>query len=496
MKPAVLACALSLLLGFFLTQTSFGQSVPDWGQWGRVQQHSGATGAHGQSPTRKLADITFDPFTTQEKAESFGELLIHYQVPLIDGKRVLLEVKTGKYVSCDPPGSGVPFPCGPDAWNQQIWNERAYTWQNGRLVQAWNFRSDWKPAPNHDGFGGWEPVFHAALINGSVFVPGFGGSIYKLNEADGTVVTHYRPFGAQDDPFKFVAGPLTVDHAGNVYYTVIALDKTLGWDGDTRGSWLVRITPQGNMGTVKFSTLVPDAPTTCDGDPCGSQRPAMNAAPAIANDGKTIYIISRAQFFLNYAYVVAVNANLTPKWHTSLRNQIPGVDGWVTNLSSSTPAVAPDGSILFGALSSSSDRGSLFKLSSAGKFLATYDFGWDETPAIYAHDGTYSVILKDNFYDTGGPFYITQLDANLVPEWRYQNPSNREWCVNAPAVDADGTVYANSEDGSAYVINQGGTLKGKMFLLQAIGSAYTPVAVGKDGKIYAENNGDMFVIGN
>src|SRR5262249_55398804 len=286
----------------------------------------------------------------------------------------------------------------------------------------------------------WEPVFHAALINGSVFVPGFGGSIYKLNETDGTVVTHYRPFGAQDDPFKFVAGPLTVDHAGNVYYTVIALDKTLGWDGDTRGSWLVRITPQGNMGTVKFSTLVPDAPTTCDGDPCGSQRPAMNAAPAIANDGKTIYIISRAQFFLNYAYVVAVNANLTPKWHTSLRNQIPGVDGWVTNLSSSTPAVAPDGSILFGALSSSGDRGNLFKLSSAGKFLATYDFGWDETPAIYAHDGTYSVILKDNFYDTGGPFYITQLDANLVPEWRYQNPSNREWCVNAPAVDADGTV--------------------------------------------------------
>ena len=67
--------------------------------------------------------------------------------------------------------------------------------------------------------------------------------------------------------------------------------------------------------------------------------------------------------------------------------------------------------------------------------------------------------------------------------------------MNAPAVDSTGTVYANSEDGNVYVINPDGTLKGNIFLRRAIGAAYTPVAIGRDGKIYTENDGDMFVIG-
>jgi outer membrane protein assembly factor BamB len=113
------------------------------------------------------------------------------------------------------------------------------------------------------------------------------------------------------------------------------------------------------------------------------------------------------------------------------------------------------------------------------------------------------VIIKNNYYLNSGPYFITQLDANLTPEWSFENttidsthPKGYEWCVNAPAVDANGTVYANSEDGNVYVINQGGTMKGKLFLRQAIEAAYTPIAIGPDGKIYAENDGDLFVIGN
>jgi len=48
---------------------------------------------------------------------------------------------------------------------------------------------------------------------------------------------------------------------------------------------------------------------------------------------------------------------------------------------------------------------------------------------------------------------------------------------------------------NVYVIEQGGTLKGKIFLRQAIGVAYTPIAVARDGKIYTENDGDVFVEG-
>jgi hypothetical protein len=56
-------------------------------------------------------------------------------------------------------------------------------------------------------------------------------------------------------------------------------------------------------------------------------------------------------------------------------------------------------------------------------------------------------------------------------------------------------VYANSEDGNLYAINQGGILKANIFLDLALGAAYTPLAVGPDGKIYTENKGTLFVIG-
>jgi outer membrane protein assembly factor BamB len=62
-------------------------------------------------------------------------------------------------------------------------------------------------------------------------------------------------------------------------------------------------------------------------------------------------------------------------------------------------------------------------------------------------------------------------------------------------VDANGVVYANSEDGNLYAISQGGTLKGNIFLNQALGAAYTPLAIGPDGRIYTENKGILFAIG-
>jgi outer membrane protein assembly factor BamB len=148
-------------------------------------------------------------------------------------------------------------------------------------------------------------------------------------------------------------------------------------------------------------------------------------------------------------------------------------------------------------------------------------------------------VIKDNEYGGGpqfgsycnvdafcpprnnGPFYITQLDPNLNVEWKFQNTNNQrctrnpdgsvtcvpntsgnqwqnigfEWCINAPVVDKDGVVYANSEDGNLYAIGQGGTLKQNIFLDLALGAAYTPLAIGPDGKIYTENKGTLFIIG-
>jgi hypothetical protein len=35
-----------------------------------------------------------------------------------------------------------------------------------------------------------------------------------------------------------------------------------------------------------------------------------------------------------------------------------------------------------------------------------------------------------------------------------------------------------------------------MFLRTAIGAAYTPLSIAADGKLYTENSGYLFVIGN
>src|SRR5262249_8273423 len=154
----------------------------------------------------------------------------------------------------------------------------------------------------------------------------------------------------------------------------------------------------------------------------------------------------------------------------------------------------------------------------------TFPFGWDSTPAIWKHDHTYSIVLKDNHYFDqlvgGGPFYITQLSADLQIEWQYRNvetqsctrhadgsalcsdvdinglthPNGFEGCVNAPAIDRDGNVQVNSEDGNVYILGQGGFVKERIFLQSALSAAYTPTAIDPRGRIYALNNGDMFIL--
>jgi hypothetical protein len=393
---------------------------------------------------------------------------------------------------------------------------------------------------------------------------------------------------AIDAKNTFVSGPLTADANGNIYYNVLWLvDPSVSdpwFVSDVRGAWLVKVTSSGTATTASYASLVANAPAASSmncpstffnltplplfpwppgpgeipiGQACGSQRPGVNVAPAVGPGG-TIYTVSRAHFDSMVSYLVAVNPDLSPKWQASMQGVLRdgcgellpivndtttpnscragttmGVDpttnavgsAVVFDLASSTPSVLPDGSILFGALDNYNfSRGHLLKFDASGHFVSSYSFGWDSTPAVYAHDGTYSIVIKDNHYPVGaycrtpnqpvctpvppGPYYITQLDANFNIEWQFQSttidanhPNGYEWCVNAPAIDANGTVYVNSEDGNVYSIPQGNqgvfsTPQQKIFLKQAIGAAYTPLSIGPEGRLYVQNDGHLFVVGN
>lgn len=578
-----------------LSANVFGQG---WPQWGQNPQHTGSTPVLGQLPTQKLANLTYDPFVVQEQGENFGELLTHYQAPLTNGQDVFMEFISGTYTSCNPPGSYTPFPCGNDNWFNQTWSEKRLHWQKGQLVEVWSFASDWKPEPDAGGeLGGWQPVFHAALTNDAIWVPGAGGTVFKLSIGSGAVVARFNPFGTTIDPDTFVSSPITVDAQGNVYYNVLKLNITNNpatndpwsfglpnFDGtnvtDIPDAWLVKISSAGTINKVSYKSLTfnPAAPTTCHTSfspkqlpwppsptavsrtvECLSQRPGVNITPAIAPDG-TIYSVTVAHnpFASRYAYIVAFNPDLSLKWTASMRDHLNdgcgvlvpiatkptaqantcnfgasfGVDpavneqpaGRVIDQSSSSPVVTPDGGVLYGAYTRYGyERGHLFRFDANGNFVAAYNFGWDTTPAIYQHGSTYSVVVKDNHYDAGnycdvtpkisvtkkvcpaappGPYFITQLDPFMNIEWQFQNTSTDatrnngfEWCINAPAIDIAGHVYANSEDGNLYVLEQGGAQLGHIFLNQALGAAYTPLSLGPDGKIYTENDGTLFSVG-
>lgn len=528
----------TVTVGFFVAPQP--SETPFWAQWGANPQHAGMVAVTGQNAVHKLADIVYEPFVNQEKAENaavFGEaeLTAHYQAPIVDGNDVYAMMKTGTYNSCVPAGAWFTqnAACGPNTWNTMIWNEARFSWINNQLTQIWIFVSDWKPEPNGNGLEGWEPVFHPLDANNFIYVPGAGGTIWKVNKTTGAAASHINPFSGTNITAQntYVAGPLSADSQGNIYYTVIELaDPSMGdpWTAnDAQGAWLVKVKADDTSTIATFASLVPAAPaansTACPAEftrgpngICGSQRPGINIAPAIAPDG-TIYIGSVAHFNSGQAYVVAVNSNMTPKWTAAMQSLLTDAcggappcilgTGLIIDLASSSPTVVPDGSVLFGAFTDyNGGRGHLLKFDSLGNFQGAFDFGWDSTPAIYVHGGTYSIVIKDNHYETGGPYYITQLNPGLQIEWQFQNTNpgqanGYEWCINMLAVDMNGTVYANSEDGSIYVIPQGHTgiftqPQSSLFLNLALGAAYTPLSIGPDGRLYTQNNGHLFAVGN
>jgi hypothetical protein len=571
---------------------------PSWPQWAQNPQHTGFLNVVGQDLNRILANIVYDPLVPDEQALNDGDLLVHYQVPLVDGNDVYMESKSGQYHK--------------GSYDSEQWHQNRFSWQNGQLVRVWTFDSDWIAPGSQKDF--WEPVYHGVLANGFVYDPGAGGTIFKHDKADGRAVSRINPFGVID-PFTFSVSPLTADGDGNIYYNVVKLHDNGGfYHNDAVDSWLVKVAPDDGVTKVSYTHLIPNAPgatdscynafgtaslpwpPSADAIPpqvtCGLQRVALNIAPAIASDG-TIYSVTRSHFISRYGYLVALNPSLTLKWAASLRGDdtVPGnyfsggyfADGcndgtrsngfWlpadgtpggcrdlgpagnattrgrdpatnrrgggrVLDDSSSTPTVAPDGSILYGAYSRYNyAQGHLMRFSASGQFLGAFGFGWDVTPGIYAHDGTYSVVIKNNHYgelgsycndpslcpedrtatnpDSPELYFVTQLRPDLSIEWSFQNvntlscrrnqdgsiacvsdhPHGFEWCVNAPVIDANGVVYANSEDGNLYGINQGGTLKQTIFQQLALGAAYTPASLGSDGKVYTQNAGHLFVVG-
>ena len=524
----------------------------DWLQWGRTPQHRGASPVRGQRPQMILDSMVYDPLVEEMKAET-ESLLAHYSVPLIREGAIYMVFKSGAFT-------------GFGNFDSIDWSVRKLEWIDGTLQVAWTFETDWKPEPL--ALTAWESALQPAISGHDIYVPGLGGTLHRVATETGVSEGRVNPFPAVD-PTRYVAGGVGVGPDGSVYYNVI--DLPANPEADIDGAWLVRVAHESDAAVaVPWSAIVPGAPpatsqcqtsfaleerpwpptptSVAPSIACGSQRPGINVVPAIADDG-TIYTVSRAHFADRYGYLVAVNPDLTPAWKASFRGILNdgcgvlvriddtnrgcrtgaaiGIDpatndqpaGRVRDAGTSSPVVLPDGNLLIGTSTGYNfSRGHLFKFSAQGSVLATYDFGWDITPAVYEHDGTYSIVIKDNHYsnpDGVASYEVTSLDADLEPEWSFlatntqscvrqpqgpitcvdDHPQGFEWCVNQPVIDADGTAYLNGEDGVLYAFDRAGRVVGQVFLDTALGAAYTPLSIGPGGVIYTQNNGVLFAVG-
>jgi hypothetical protein len=382
----------------------------------------------------------------------------------------------------------------------------------------------------------WVPSFNPTLTpDGRVWMPEAGGRVLvRSNAGDpgdpAETITRIAFYGdaayaanaAAFDATVFINTPLTSDAAGNVYFGFVVTGANPAGLG---GGGIVRIAADG---TPTFVTVAATLPPSA-----GPTKTATNAAPALSNDGSTLYVLVNNVPPPNVrpsGRLLALDAaTLATQAHVTLVDPASGQPSRISDDATSSPLVAPDGDVYIGVLeapdSSHNFRGWLLHFNAALTQTKTPgSFGWDNTPSIVPASvlGTpgYLLLTKYNNYAprADGLNRIAILDPNstqpdpviagvqvmrevitqLGPTPDPANPGGvKEWCVNTAAVDpSTQAVLINSEDGILYrwhlptnTFTQQVTLNPGRF------QSYTPTALGPDGRIYSINNATLHSVG-
>ena len=155
---------------------------------------------------------------------------------------------------------------------------------------------------------------------------------------------------------------------------------------------------------------------------------------------------------------------LSAVWHVRLD----------TGLSTSSPAVAPDGTIYQGTFG-----GRMLAISPEGRVQWSYriDHEIKSSPAIGADGTIYFGCRNRNFY---------ALTPAGKLKWTFATGA---WIDSSPAIAADGTLYFGSWDKSFYALAPDGTLKWKFATSNLI---TTSPAIAADGTIYFGSHDKFF----
>ena len=336
----------------------------------------------------------------------------------------------------------------------------------------------------------WIPSYNLALTTGNrLYAPGAGGKLLVKIDADSpsgalqTMVFYgaaaYAASSAAYDASVFINTPITVDPLGNVFFGFVVtaanpagLESGIARIGaDGVGSWVSARLSASDNGVAKVQT---------------------NSAPALSPDLGTLYVAVNANpgtAPVQGGYLLALDSTTL-----AVRNRVVLIDpqsdtfARVSDDSTASPTVGPDGDVYFGVLETVSGahngRGWLLHFDAT---LATGytpgGFGWDNTASVvptslvpsYAGSSTYLLMIKYNNYRVPASGDGLNRIAIVDPRRRQVDPISGlpvmrevltllgptyesgtsgpvdEWCINTAAVDPfTRSVLVNSEDGYLY----------------------------------------------
>ena len=436
-----------------------------------------------------------------------GEIFIHYGSPLVTAANtVIVPVKTGQNSFRVEARNGVT---GKTLWMQ-----------NTGYV-----------APS----AGFMPGLGPTIFGNQLFVPDIAGRVMVRQNPDQSKGEFSRLYfyGAknyQANPAIYqqnvqINTPLSTDAQGNLYFGFLVLGSTpIGLQ-----SGLARIAPNGKGTWVSAASISGDSSIT---------EVSMSCAPALSNDGSILYVaVSSGDF--GFGYLVALNSStLAVINKVRLTDPASGLDATMTDESSATPTVGPDGDVYYGVLEnpfpSHNDRGWLLHFNSdLSQQKIPGSFGWDDTASVvdaslvanYHGKSKYLVMTKYNNYASVGTgdghnqvaildpnvsqddpiipttkvmrAVITKLGVTRDPAFPTFPGAVREWCINTAAVDPiTKSVIVNSEDGKLYRWDLTTNKLSEVIKLSGgIGEAYTPTVIGADGTVYAINDAVLSAIG-
>lgn len=444
--------------------------------------------------------------------------LIHYGAPLVTtANTVLVPVKTG----------------ATDGFRVDAIN-------GATGVAKYTLTTDYI-LPTHNWIPSYNPCVATGAFGTRLYYAGAGGTIWHIDNPDSntpgapvrevfyTSLANYNANAAAYNNTIFVNTPITADANGNIYFG-FRVQGTAPAPLSTTQSGFARINTNGN------GTFVLAAAAANDGL---IERDSHNIAPALSNDGSTVYVVVKWAINARYGYLLGLDSTtLSTKYSVFLSDPRNGNPAEIHEDGTSSPMVAPDGDVYFGVRGNPNNGARGFLLRFSGDLLITKTpgaFGWDYTPGVvpassvpsYTGPSSYLLFCKYNdyfFQDGSGVNRVALLDPNSAqidphssapgflemrevltviaptpdPEQSGVPNAVKEWCINAPAVNpATNSVFFNNEDGRAYRWNlTTNSLDQAIILNQGIGQPYVPTVIGPDGTVFTLNGGTLFALGN